>query len=157
MKKNAVIAFLAGAAIVAVACGDPEPKETWLGTDNPGATATASETASATHPASPGGEAVVPDVATGATVAVVLEDGSIGAPEQSLAPGPTVITVTNGGKELHNLFVEGEGVQAAAGDPIPAGGSTTLPIELKAGTYTFYCPVLDHRTKGEEITVTVQR
>jgi uncharacterized cupredoxin-like copper-binding protein len=66
-----------------------------------------------------------------------------------------VLTIENTGKETHNLFIEGEGISRAAEQTISAGGSTTLDVMFKPGTYTLYCPILDHRTKGEETTITI--
>jgi uncharacterized cupredoxin-like copper-binding protein len=137
-----------------IACRDEKPNETWLGTSTD---TSATETASATAPGSPGGTAVVPDVATGTTVLVVLEDGSIAVREQSIPPGPAILTVENRGTQVHNLFIEGEGIDRAAGDTIAQGGTSNIDVMLKEGTYTFYCPVLDHREKGEQIQVTVKR
>lgn len=159
MKQRSRIALtlLFTASLVLAACGGgPEigEDETWLGTPKPG---TATDTATATHPASPGGTAVVPDVSAGTTLLVLLEDGSIAVQEQSVPPGPAVLTIENRGTDVHNLFVEGPGVRRAAGDPIPAGGSASAPVTFQPGTYTFYCPILDHRQNGEQISVTVAR
>lgn len=111
----------------------------------------------ATHPASPGGTAIVPSVSSGTTVVVMLEDGRIAVREQTIPPGPAVFTVTNGGEQLHNLHIEGPGASVAAGDPIDARASRDVTVNLQAGTYTLYCPVLDHREKGEQTTITIQR
>lgn len=116
---------------------------------------TASETATATHPASPGGTALVPDVSAGTSVIVVLEDNSLALPGQPIPPGPAVLTVENRGTTVHNLFIEGEGINRAAGDNIAAGGSATVDVLFKPGTYTFYCPVLNHRENGEQATITI--
>jgi hypothetical protein len=146
MKKQLLLASL---LVLAIACGNRESA-----TDTAGTLDTAA-TDSATHPASPGGEALVPDVVSGTTVLVMLSDGSIAVREQSIPPGPVILTVENRGTGVHNLFVEGEGISRAAGDNIDAGGSASVDVNLKAGTYTMYCPVLDHREKGEAVTVTV--
>lgn len=114
------------------------------------------DTASATHPASPGGTALVPDVVAGTTVLVVLEDNSLGLPGQPIPPGPAILNVENRGTQVHNLYVEGEGINRAAGDNIESGKSATVDVMFRAGTYTFYCPIPNHRTNGEEATVTVQ-
>ena len=42
-----------------------------------------------------------------------------------------VFTVTNGGEQLHNLHIEGPGVSAAAGDPIPAKSSRDVNATLQ--------------------------
>lgn len=146
MKKQLLLASL---LVLAIACGNRESA-----TDT-AATLDTAATDSATHPASPGGEALVPDVVSGTTVLVMLSDGSIAVREQSIPPGPAVLTVENRGTGVHNLYVEGEGISRAAGDNIAAGASASVDVNFKAGTYTMYCPVLDHREKGESVTVTV--
>jgi uncharacterized cupredoxin-like copper-binding protein len=151
-----------GLLLAALACREETPEEkktTWLGTPNPTETAgTAADTtaaATATHPASPGGTALVPEVESGTTVLVMLADNSIAVREQAIPPGPAVLTIENRGSEVHNLFVEGPGVSSAAGDTIPEGKSATLDVNFKPGTYMLYCPVANHREKGEQVTVTI--
>lgn len=124
--------------------------ETAAPTDTAG---TASETA--THPASPGGTALVPDVAAGTSVMVLLEDNSLAVRSQAIPAGTAVLTVENRGTGVHNLFIEGEGLNRAAGDNIAAGGSATVDVVFRPGTYTFYCPVLNHRENGEQATITI--
>jgi len=135
--------FLAGCQ------SDKDKDGSWLG-----ATATQDP---ATHPASPGGTAVVPSVTGGTTVIVLLEDGHIAVRETTIPPGPAVFTVTNGGDNLHNLYIEGPSVKKAAGDPIAENGLRTVSATLQPGTYTLYCPILDHREKGELTTFTVRQ
>lgn len=148
MKRIASVLLLT----LLIACGREHAATDTAATDT---TATAPDTASATHPGSPGGTALVPDVAAGTTVLVVLEDNSLALPGQPIPLGPAVITIENRGSMNHNLFIEGEGINRAADDAISAGASGTLDVAFKPGTYTFYCPILDHRTKGEQATVTV--
>lgn len=142
--------------LVAAACGsDEKPEETWLGTPQPEST-TAASTAHATHPASPGGTAIVPEVAAGTTVLVMLNDNSLAVREQTIPPGPAVLTIENAGTQVHSLHIEGPGIQRAADDTIPAAGSGNLEVTFQRGTYTLYCPIADHRQKGEEITIQIQ-
>lgn len=148
--------------LVAAACGTDEKKdETWLGTEPPQDTASATAvdtaaTAAATHPGSPGGTSIVPDVSAGTTVLVMLSDNSIAVREQSIPAGPAVLTIENRGSGVHNLFIEGEGVNKAAEASIAQGQSATLDVQFKPGTYTLYCPVADHRQKGEQIQIQIQ-
>jgi uncharacterized cupredoxin-like copper-binding protein len=148
--------------LVVMACRAETPEEkktTWLGTPEPTATAgTAADTtaaATATHPGSPGGTAVVPSVAAGTTVLVMLNNNSIAVREQSIPPGPAVLTIENRGTDVHNLFIEGQDLNRAAGDAIPEGQSATIDVNFKPGTYTLYCPVGDHRTSGEQVQLTI--
>jgi hypothetical protein len=144
--------------LVLVAGCKKKNEKPWLGeaTPNPTATETTGTGDDPTHPASPGGTAVVPDATGGTTVVVLLEDGHLAVQTQAIPPGPAVLTVTNGGKETHNLTVEGPGV-AVTGDPLPAGNTRPIDANFQVGTYTLYCPILDHRTKGEQTTVTITR
>jgi hypothetical protein len=159
MKRRSGTIVFSLCLLTLLACREETPQEkqeTWLGTPNPttDTSGTASATADATHPASPGGTAVVPDVAAGTTVLVVLEDNHIGVQEQAIPPGPAVLTVRNAGTAVHNLFIEGEGINRAAGDSIAQGATATVDVIFKPGTYTLYCPVLNHRENGEQATVT---
>lgn len=144
------------AMILAAACGGNEKTdETWLGTPPPEST-TAASTTDATHPASPGGTAVVPDVTAGSTVLVMLNDNSLAVREQSIPPGPAVLTIENGGTQVHNLVVEGNGLNRTTEGTIAAGASGTLEVTFTPGTYTLYCPVADHRQNGEEATIQIR-
>jgi plastocyanin len=151
--KHAVTTLLVASLVLFAAC-KAERAET---TDTAPALTPpqASATDSATHPASPGGAALVPDVTSGTTVLVMLTEGSIAVREQTIPPGPAILTVENRGKEVHNLFIEGEGISRAAGDTIAEGSSSTVDVQFKPGTYTLYCPVLNHREQGEQTTVTI--
>lgn len=149
MMKHAVILLLATSLLLLPACREEKSDEPLLVPEQQSATD------SATHPASPGGTALVPDVSTGATVVVVLTEGSIAVREQTIPPGPAVLTVENRGKEVHNLYVEGEGISRSAGDSIAAGSSSTVDVNFKPGTYTLYCPVLNHRELGEQVQITI--
>ena len=99
--------------------------------------------------------ATAPEVETGATVLVTLNDGSLATQQGSIPEGPVVLTVANAGKEVHSLHVEGPGVSKALESTVAGGGSGTTEVVFQRGTYEFYCPVLDHRTKGESLNVTV--
>lgn len=138
------------AVILAAACGNEAKDEgPWLGANE--------TTGSAQHPGSPGGEAVVPEATAGTTVVVILGDGRIALRESAIPRGPAVLTITNGGKGIHDLHVEGPGVQKATDGPIDPGGSRSVSVELQPGTYTLYCPVPGHRDAGEETTFTAGR
>jgi plastocyanin len=149
MMKAVSTYALVSLLILAAAC-----RQETTATDTAATTET-TDTATATHPASPGGTALVPDVAAGTTVMIVVMEGSVAVQGQAIPPGPAVITVQNGGKERHNLFIEGEGISRAAGDIIDAGGTRTVDVLFRPGTYTFYCPVLNHREQGEQTQITI--
>jgi plastocyanin len=68
--------------------------------------------------------------------------------------GKVTITLTAEKAVNHDVVIEGvskEPVVAAA-----AGKTKSGTVELKAGTYTFYCDVPGHRSAGMEGTLTVK-
>lgn len=72
----------------------------------------------------------------------------------SLAAGPTTFAVTNAGKEMHSLEIEGTG--AKLGSELSRGSSGSLQVTLAPGTYTLFCPVKGHRARGMETRLTVK-
>lgn len=55
----------------------------------------------------------------------------------------------------HAIAVEGNGVDKD-GPSVQPGATSTVKVALKAGTYTFYCPVDGHRAAGMKGTLTVR-
>lgn len=95
---------------------------------------------------------------TGATTAqqrVELNEYSIRMP-QTLAAGQQSFSVVNGGKEIHSLEIEGNGVHLRLPADLPRGESATLDVNLKPGTYEVYCPVEGHKGKGMTTQITVK-
>jgi plastocyanin len=72
----------------------------------------------------------------------------------SAKAGKVTITMTNMAPEEHNVTVA-QGSTVLGATPTFQGGSKTLTLNLKAGTYTFYCSVPGHRQGGMEGTLTV--
>jgi plastocyanin len=69
-------------------------------------------------------------------------------------PGAVHISVANRGEAPHSLAIETpDGVVQT--DPLQAGESGDVQADLEAGTYTWFCPVGDHRARGMEGQVTV--
>jgi plastocyanin len=71
-------------------------------------------------------------------------------------PGAVTITLDNpkSSGATHGVGVEGNGVDED-GESVPAGGTSTVTVDLKPGTYTFYCPVPGHEDAGMKGTLTV--
>lgn len=129
--------------ILAVACGGEKKDDgTWL---DPAASSTTTMPPPAT----------APEVDTGATVLVTLSDGHLATQQATFPEGPVVLTVANAGKEVHSLHVEGPGVSKALDGTLLGDASGSLEVVFQKGTYELYCPVADHRTKGETLTVTI--
>jgi plastocyanin len=72
----------------------------------------------------------------------------------SATSGAVSIAFTNASQLEHNVAVA-QGTTVLGTTPTFAGGSKTLLLNLKAGTYTFYCSVPGHRQAGMEGTLKV--
>jgi plastocyanin len=68
--------------------------------------------------------------------------------------GEVTITMANMAPEPHNVTIA-QGSKVLGATPTFQGGSKTLKLTLKPGTYTFYCSVPGHRQAGMEGTLTV--
>ena len=99
--------------------------------------------------------ATAPEVAAGTTLLVTLNDGRIATRESAIPVGAAVLTVTNVGKEVHGLHVEGPGVEGALERSLGTNESGTINVTFQNGEYTLSCPILDHREKGETLTMTI--
>jgi plastocyanin len=70
--------------------------------------------------------------------------------------GTVTIKFTNNAPEQHNFTIQqGTSGPVVGSTPTFDGGSKTLTVKLKAGTYTFYCSVPGHRMAGMQGTLTV--
>lgn len=70
--------------------------------------------------------------------------------------GTVQITMTNPSSSgvPHAIAIEGNGVDKD-GQTAGPGGTSTVKVDLKPGTYTFYCPVDGHEEAGMKGTLTV--
>jgi plastocyanin len=68
--------------------------------------------------------------------------------------GTVTITMANMSPVEHNVTVA-EGRKVLGATPTFVGGTKKLTLQLKPGTYTFYCSVPGHRQAGMEGTLTV--
>jgi plastocyanin len=72
----------------------------------------------------------------------------------SAKAGTVTITMANMSPLEHNVTVA-QGSTVLGATPTFKGGSRTLTLDLKPGTYTFYCSVPGHRQAGMEGTLSV--
>src|SRR5580704_1041407 len=70
--------------------------------------------------------------------------------------GKVSIDFTNMSPLGHNMTIESSSGKVVGATPTFQGGSKTLTLELKPGTYKFFCTVPGHRAAGMEGTLTVQ-
>ena len=133
------IATLAGVLLLALAgCGGNESKPN-AGSDKSGGASSGS---------SGGG---------GQQLALAApEDGSLKFDKTELdgKAGTVTINFDNPSTTPHAVEIEGNGVEEAS-DTVTSS-KTSVTADLKAGTYTFYCPVGNHRAEGMEGTLTIK-
>jgi plastocyanin len=76
--------------------------------------------------------------------------------KKATAPaGKLEIDSKNASSTPHDIAIEGNGVKEN-GKTVSGGGVSTISVDLKAGTYTYFCTLPGHRAGGMEGTLTVQ-
>ena len=122
---------LAAAAVLAIAgCG---------GSDNSSSGSGSSSSGSSGSSSSGGGEHIA--LAADPGGALKFDKTSLTA-----KAGTVTIDFTNDATIAHAVAVEGNGVDKD-GQTV-TGGKNSLTVDLKAGTYEFYCPVDGHKAAG---------
>jgi plastocyanin len=85
-------------------------------------------------------------------------------PDGQLAYASTQATATAGELKIesknaaqipHDIAVEGNGV-SEKGETVQDGGTSEIDVDLKPGTYTYYCTLPGHRAGGMEGKLTVK-
>jgi plastocyanin len=69
--------------------------------------------------------------------------------------GEVTLVMFNPSSEIHNISIEGEGVDEK-GELVGEGETSRVTVVLEPGEYTFYCSVPLHRDGGMEGTLTVR-
>jgi plastocyanin len=114
----------------------------------------AKPTATTGTPAPPSSPAARPTTTTLALAANPEGQLSYNTKQLSAKAGPVTITMANMSPVEHNVTVA-QGSTVLGATPTFQGGSRSLSLKLKPGTYTFYCSVPGHRQAGMEGTLTV--
>lgn len=71
--------------------------------------------------------------------------------------GKVTVKFTNASSLPHNFTIASSGGSVVGATPTFSGGGTnTVTVTLKPGTYTFYCSVDGHRAAGMHGTLTVK-
>ena len=74
--------------------------------------------------------------------------------ELTAPAGQVTITMANPSDAPHNVVIDADG--AKPGDTVSKDGESVATADLKAGEYTYYCAVGNHRSAGMEGTLTVE-
>jgi plastocyanin len=138
-------------------CGSSNSSTT-ASTSSTSSSETSSTTSSATSSA-----ASATSTPSGAAQVVKLEANPGGALSYNTTalkakPGRVTIEFTNMAPLSHNVTLEsGSNTGNVLGaTPTFNGGTKALTLNLKAGTYTFFCSVPGHRQAGMQGTLTVE-
>jgi plastocyanin len=148
ISKASVPALLAGLLALA-GCGSSSSSSS---TAAPASTATSSapaSTATSTAPSSAGAQTLPLAANT---------EGQLKYDTTSLTAkaGAVSIDFTNTSPLAHNVSVESSSGSVVGATPTFQGGSKTLSLNLKPGTYKFFCSVPGHRMAGMEGTLVVK-
>jgi plastocyanin len=139
-KSMALIAIMIPLALAA--CGDDDDDDTAAAPE----TTAAEETTEDTGGTAGGG---------GESLTISETEFALDPADPTVAAGEVTITAVNDGATLHNLEVEGNGVEEITDDLDP-GQSDELTLDLAAGEYEIYCAIGDHAAQGMEGTLTVE-
>jgi plastocyanin len=154
MKKVAVAFALALAALTLVACGSSNSSSTTESKSQSG-TETQAESGGKANPA----EAEGGSAGGGSSVAFEADPGGNLAYTSSSATakaGKVTVDFTNPQPLTHDVAIEDSSGKTVGQTELIAEGSDSAVVDLKPGTYTFYCSVPGHREAGMEGTLTVK-
>jgi len=150
MKKVAALLALALAAVALVACGSSDSNST---------TTTSSGGESNNGAATGGGKEEGGGSGGGSTVKFEADPGGDLAYTTTSATakaGSVTIDFNNPQALTHDVQIEDAQGEEVGGTELIASGEDSSTVNLKPGTYTFFCSVPGHREAGMEGTLTVK-
>jgi uncharacterized cupredoxin-like copper-binding protein len=89
------------------------------------------------------------------SVSVSETEWKIALPNTTVAAGKYAFDVKNDGHIPHDLTINGPGVSNQKTPLINPGKTAKLSVELKTGSYDFYCSVPGHKQAGMDVKVAV--
>ncbi len=154
IRGTAAVSLLA-AGVLAAGCGSSSSSTTSTSATESTASTTAASTTAGSSSAAGGG------ASSGAAQVVKLAadpSGNLSYNTTTLSahPGKVTIEFTNSAPLEHNVTVASSAGSTEGATPTFSGGTKSLTLNLKAGTYTFFCSVPGHRQAGMQGTLKVQ-
>jgi uncharacterized cupredoxin-like copper-binding protein len=149
LKIHTLAPIAAALAVGLAACGGSSSSSASSSASAPATSTSAAASRSSTAPAGAAG---------GALTLAADPGGQLKFTKTSLSAkaGKVTIQFTNSASLAHNLTIEqGTNGPVIGATPTFQGASKTLTVNLKPGTYTFYCSVPGHRAAGMQGTLTV--
>jgi plastocyanin len=150
MKKVAALLALALASVALVACGggNSESSETTTGGGESTAPASGGKTQGGGN-AGGGGSVLKFEADPNGELAYTTTTASAKA-------GEVTVEFNNPQSLTHDVAIEGPSGEEVGKTELIAKGSDSTTVNLKPGTYHFYCTVPGHREAGMEGTLTVK-
>jgi plastocyanin len=156
MKKLVAFLALALASLALVACGGG-------GDDNSSTTATSGGESQAEQGAGSAGQETGGgnEEASGSASTLKFEADPNGAlayttTSATAKAGEVTVEFKNPQSLTHDVAIESSSGEEVGKTELVADGSDSTTVDLKPGTYTFYCSVPGHREAGMEGTLTVK-
>jgi plastocyanin len=155
-KQPALLLSAAALALGVAACGGSSSSSSSGGsaaTSSAAGTSTGSGTSAATSSSAAAAGGASSNIAIAAN-----PGGSLAYDKKTLSAkaGKVTITMTNMSPVGHNFTIQKGSSGAVLGaTPTFMGGTKSVSVNLKAGTYTFFCSVPGHRAGGMVGTLTV--
>jgi uncharacterized cupredoxin-like copper-binding protein len=150
MKKVVALLALALASVALVACGSSNSTTT---------TSTSGGNEGNGGAAAEGGEKSSGGGGGGSTVEFEADPGgqlAYTTTEASAKAGKVTIAFKNPQGLTHDVAIEDSGGKEVGKTELIAESATSTSVNLKPGTYTFFCSVPGHREAGMEGTLTVK-
>jgi uncharacterized cupredoxin-like copper-binding protein len=118
-----------------------------------GGSSSDSSTSNAAAPPSTSGGAS----GAGAKVDLTATDFKFDPSDPSVKAGNVTFNLKNDGQVTHSLEIEDvNGEDKELEGEVSPGSNGTLTVDLKPGTYEFYCPVANHKQMGMTGEITVK-
>jgi plastocyanin len=148
MKKLVALLALAMASVALVACGGSSSSSSSESTSSGGESN--SGAAAESEAKSGGGESTVEFEAD--------PNGELAytSTEASAKAGEVTLDFNNPQGLTHDVAIENAKGETVGKTELIAGSQTSTTVDLKPGTYTYYCTVPGHREAGMEGTLTVK-
>ncbi len=147
MKKVAALLALALAAVALVACGSSSDNSTT--TTNGGGESTGSANSGAGKEETGGGSTVSFEADPGGELAYTTTTATAKA-------GQVTIDFNNPQALTHDVAIEDSSGKEVGATELIASGEDSTTVNLKPGTYHYFCTVPGHREAGMEGTLTVK-
>lgn len=157
MKKAAALLALALASVALVACGSSSSSNSSTTTS----TSNGNESSGGGAKANGNAEAGKPSGGGGGESTVEFEadpEGQLAytSTEASAKAGKVTVDFKNPQGLTHDVAIENEKGETIGKTELIAESATSTTVDLKPGTYTYYCTVPGHREAGMEGTLTVK-